>query len=31
VRVSAGPIKVPVGEATLGHLIDMTSVPGDHS
>jgi len=29
VRASGGPILVPVGEATLGRLIDVTGMPGD--
>ncbi len=30
VKASGGPIKVPVGEAMLGRLIDVTGVPGDN-
>jgi F-type H+-transporting ATPase subunit beta len=30
VRASGGPIEVPVGEAMLGRLIDVTGVPGDN-
>jgi F-type H+-transporting ATPase subunit beta len=30
VRASGGPIDVPVGEAMLGRLIDVTGVPGDN-
>jgi F-type H+-transporting ATPase subunit beta len=30
VTASGGPIKVPVGEAMLGRLIDVTGVPGDN-
>jgi F-type H+/Na+-transporting ATPase subunit beta len=30
VSASGGPIKVPVGEAMLGRLIDVTGVPGDN-
>ena len=29
-RASGGPIEVPVGEAMLGRLIDVTGVPGDN-
>jgi F-type H+-transporting ATPase subunit beta len=29
VRPSGGPIQVPVGEAMLGRLIDVTGTPGD--
>jgi len=29
VRASGGPIKVPVGDAMLGRLIDVTGTPGD--
>ncbi|HMC47472.1 MAG TPA: F0F1 ATP synthase subunit beta, partial [Caballeronia sp.] len=29
VRASGGPILVPVGEAMLGRLIDVTGTPGD--
>jgi F-type H+-transporting ATPase subunit beta len=29
VRASGGPIRVPVGEAMLGRLIDVTGTPGD--
>jgi F-type H+-transporting ATPase subunit beta len=29
VRASGGPIQVPVGEAMLGRLIDVTGTPGD--
>jgi F-type H+/Na+-transporting ATPase subunit beta len=30
VRASGGPIEVPVGEAMLGRLIDVSGVPGDN-
>jgi F-type H+/Na+-transporting ATPase subunit beta len=30
VRASGGPIEVPVGEAMLGRLIDVTGAPGDN-
>ncbi|MGI4812592.1 MAG: F0F1 ATP synthase subunit beta [Janthinobacterium lividum] len=30
VQASGGPIEVPVGEAMLGRLIDVTGVPGDN-